>query len=136
MEFFYKNKDEFMKYEIEAAERIKKKYDKKVIKTCNNYKYDFKTDDLIKYEVKAEPTSLKTNNFFIEYFGYGKPSGISISKSNYYIITDTINYYLIDTLTLKEIIERNTFKTVKTRDKMTFGYLVNKNIIIGKSICI
>ena len=65
MEFFYKNKDEFMKYEIEAAERIKKKYDKKVIKTCNNYKYDFKTDDLIKYEVKAEPTSLKTNNFLL-----------------------------------------------------------------------
>ena len=32
MEFFYKNKDEFMKYEIEAAERIKKNMIKKLLK--------------------------------------------------------------------------------------------------------
>ena len=63
-------------------------------------------------------------------------SGIAITKSNYYIITDTINYFLIDTLKLKELIENNTFKTVTTRDKLTFGYLVNKNIIIEKSISI
>ena len=33
------------------------------VKWCNNYKYDFKTSHNLKYEVKTEPMSLKTNNF-------------------------------------------------------------------------
>ena len=54
-----------MKYEIEAAKRIQIICNKNVVKTCNNYKYDLKTDNHIKYEVKAEPTSLKTNKFLL-----------------------------------------------------------------------
>jgi hypothetical protein len=136
MEVFYKNLEQYKPYETEAAKRIEGKFNKKVIKWCNTNRYDFKTEDDIKYEVKTEPSSLKTNNFFIEFEGYKKPSGISVTKSNYYIISDTINFYLIPTHKLKELIENNTFKIVSTFDKLTFGYLINKHIIIQQSILI
>ena len=128
--------ERFKPYEIEAAKRIIKLNSVEVKKWCNNYKYDFKTSDNLKYEVKTEPMSLKTNNFFIEFYGYGKKTGISISKANFYIISDTINYYLINVNVLKEIIDNNKFPMQKTRDKTTIGYLVSKNIIIENSIII
>jgi hypothetical protein len=133
---FYKNLEEFKKYEIEAGERIKTLYNTTIIKYNNNNKYDFKTVDNIKYEVKTEPTSLTTDNFFIEFFAYGKLSGISVTKSNFYIFSDTINFYLIDTNKLKNLIEKNTFKIVYTKDKLTKGYLINKFIIIKNSLSI
>ena len=42
----------------------------KVLNYCNNNKYDFMTSDNLKYEVKTEPASRKTNNFLIEFKGY------------------------------------------------------------------
>ena len=134
MNIFHKNLQEYKPFEIEAANRITAKYDTKIKKFNNDYRYDFKTFNGIKYEVKSEPASLKTNNLFIEFHGYGKPSGISISESNFYIINDTINYYLIDTNILKQLLKDNTFKIISTKDKLTWGYLVNKDIIIKHSI--
>lgn len=135
-EFFNKNKANFMKYEIEAGKIIETTFNKQIIETCNSYKYDFKTNDNVTYEVKAEPTCLRTNNFYIEFFAYGKPSGLNISESNYYIITDTINFYLIETIKLKELISTNTFTIKQTKDKKTYGYLINKEFIIKNSVCI
>ena len=128
--------ERFKPYEIEAAKRIIKLNSVEVKKWCNNYKYDFKTSDNLKYEVKTEPMSLKTNNFFIEFYGYGKKTGITTTKANFYIISDTINYYLINVNVLKEIIDNNKFPMQKTKDKTTIGYLVSKNIIIENSIII
>jgi hypothetical protein len=136
MTFFFENLEKFKPYEIEAAKRIIKLNNVEVKKWCNNYKYDFKTSDNLKYEVKTEPMSLKTGNFFIEFYGYGKKTGITITKANFYIISDTINYYLINVNVLKEIIDNNKFPMQKTRDKTTIGYLVSKNIIIENSIII
>ena len=136
MTFFFENLEKFKPYEIEAAKRIIKLNNVEVKKWCNNYKYDFKTSDNLKYEVKTEPMSLKTNNFFIEFYGYGKKTGITTTKANFYIISDTINYYLINVNVLKEIIDNNKFPMQKTRDKTTIGYLVSKNIIIENSIII
>ena len=134
MDSFYNKLKEFQPYEIKAAKFIEAKYRTKIVKYCNDNRYDFKTEDKMKYEVKTEPTSLITGNFFIEFYGYNKPSGITVSKSNYYIINDTIKYYLIPTNKLREIIEMNTFKIVSTKDKMTYGYLINKKIIVEQSI--
>ena len=137
MTFFYQNLEKFKPYEIEAGKRIMALNNTEIIKWCNNYKYDFKTSpDNIKYEVKTEPMSKKTNNFFIEFYAYGKPSGISISKANFYIFNDTINYYLIETSILKELIQNNNFKMQKKRDKKTIGYLIQTSIIIENSIII
>jgi hypothetical protein len=134
-ELFNKNVVLFKKYEIESARRIKAKYNVDVKKWCDNSNYDFKTTDNIKYEVKTEPASLKTFNCFIEYFAYGVPSGISVTTANYYIITDTIDYYLIETKILKELCQKyNNIK--KTNDNLTSGYLLKKNIIVENSILI
>ena len=64
--------------------------------------------------------------------GYGKPSGLAITEANYYIITDGQNYYLIETDTLKELC--NIYGKLKyTTNKITIGYVINKNIVISNS---
>ena len=132
---FYETLEKFKPYEIEASKRITNLNNTALLKFCDNYKYDFiTTPDMLKFEVKTDVMSLKTNNIFIEFFGYGKPSGISISQSNYYIICDTINYYMIETKILKTFVENNTYKVVSTGNKSTFGYLINKSFIISHSI--
>lgn len=97
-----------------------------------NYKYDFQTIDGVKYEVKSDKMALITNNFFIEFSGYGKPSGIEISHSNFYILTDTINYFLIETDKLKLLCnECGIVKKVKINN--TYGYLLKRGVIIENS---
>ena len=84
--------------------------------------------------MKTEPASLKTNNFFIEFEGYGKPSGINITEADYYIINDTITYYLIRVSKLKLLIKDK--KIISTYDKLTFGHLIKTQIIKDNSIII
>lgn len=127
-EFFKENLKKFQPYEEEAGKLIEKIKNVKIISYNNNNEYDFITSDNIKYEVKAEPMSLKTNNYFIEYHGYGKQSGINATKAEYYIITNTINYYLIETSKLKELTEIHG-KIRTTKDKLTYGYIIKCNII-------
>ena len=121
-------------YETISAERVCRRNNVKIIEICENADYDFKTDDNITYEVKADSMSLKTGNFFIEFLGYGQPSGIDITKSSYYILTDTNIYYLIFTDKLKLLVENCS--TRKTADGSTFGYLISRKIIIENSVCI
>ena len=75
------------KYEIIAQNKICLMNSVKIINVCNNSDYDFKTSDNLTFEVKCDHASNKTNNFYIEFAGYNKPSGISISKANYYILS-------------------------------------------------
>ena len=103
-EAFLKNVDKYHIYEIIASQKICILNNTEVLKFNDNYKFDFKTSDKIKYEVKTDELSLKTNNVFIEFEGYKKASGISISKANYYIFCDTINYYVIEKNKLKGIL--------------------------------
>ena len=134
MDKFYLNLKKYQKYEVIASKKIEILNNCKTVKFCNNFKYDFKTDDKLKYEVKADEMSIKTNNIFIEFEGYGKPSGIAITHSNFYIITDTINYYKISTSNLRNIIEDKQFnKICKTKDGLTSGYLFSKDVILKNS---
>ena len=133
-QFYNKYVKPYEKYEIIAADKIKNLYNKEInnlLDPLNGNKYDFICDD-IKYEVKCDIASIKYSNFFIEYMGYSKPSGIAITQANYYIITDAENYYLIETDTLKELCNiHGTLKT--TGNKSTIGYVINKNIVISNS---
>ena len=133
--FYEKKVKPFFKFEVESSKRISKLYNVEIISFNNDDKYDFITSDDIKYEVKYDNYSNKSGNFFIEYAGYGKPSGISTSESNFYIITDGINYYLIDTQILLKLCK--TFGTTKTtKDGLTYGYCIVKNIIVSNSLLI
>ena len=81
--------------------------------------------------MKADLYSNSTNIFFIEYYGYGKPSGIKTTQANNYIITDGIKYYLIDTNKLKKLCCGAKVKT--TKNNLTYGYIINKSIIMSNS---
>ena len=127
---FLKNVNKYHIYEIIASEKICLLNNTQLIKFNNDYRYDFKTSDKIKYEVKTDELSLKTNNLFIEFESYKKPSGISSTKAHYYIFSDTIDYYLIETQKLKTILSNiENKKIVSTKDKQTFGYLIHKEVI-------
>lgn len=125
-------------YEKESRDKITKKYyvDIIEIQTDDNYKnvlYDFKTSDDITYEVKADIMSQTTNNFFIEYEGYDKPSGLTITKADKHILISGDEYYLIDTIQIKQLIKNNKYKAVMTQNKSTKGYLIPKNDIMKYS---
>ena len=129
-ETFLKNVDKYHIYEIIASQKICLLHNTELIKFNNDYRYDFKTRDKLRYEVKTDELSLKTNNLFIEFESYNKASGISITKANYYIFSDTIDYYLIETQKLKTILSNiENKKIVYTQDKQTYGYLIRKEVI-------
>ena len=133
---FYEQKVKpFEKYEMEASERIKKLYNVDIYELFNKNngnKYDFKDSNDIKYEVKYDGYSVKSGNFFIEYKGYDKPSGISTTQAKFYIITDGDKYFMIDTQLLIKLC--NEYGNIKqTKDKLTYGYCINRNIIIFNS---
>lgn len=130
--FYNKNVKPYLKYEQEAAKRIEKIFNVKIKNFNDDNKYDFITTDNIKYEVKTDVLSKKTNNFFIEFSGYGKNSGITVTEANFYIITDTEKYYLININVLKNICnECEEIRQIKTSS--TYGYIIKTNIIITQS---
>ena len=104
MDNFYDNLKRFQKYEVTASELIKKYHNVEITKFCNNNRYDFKDSSGVKYEVKCEPSSISTNNYFIEFFAYNKPSGISTTKADYYIFSDMTNFYMISVDELKALV--------------------------------
>jgi hypothetical protein len=124
----------YQPYEETASEKICLLNSVSVLNFNNNYKYDFETSDNIKYEVKADEMALKTGNFFIEFLGYGKSSGIATTEAKFYIISDTKIYYLIDVEALKKIIIDKPILT--TRDGLTMGHIVKRNIIKENSVLI
>ena len=131
---FLKNVEKFKPFEIIAGDKICKLNNTTIKNFNDNYEFDFETVDNIKYEVKTDMLVNKTNNFFIEFIGRGKPSGIDTTHSNYYILTDSIIYYLIDVQLLKKLVV--TCRWVKNKDNSATGYLINKNIIIENSLII
>lgn len=137
-----------LKYELLAQNIICKNLQTEIKKTCNNFKYDFKTSDNKKYEVKFDRMAKNTNNFFIEYGTYYlktktyQKTGISSTYSNYYILIyeddQEINYYVISTKILKKLIDDNKYIDKKgcfNSQKKIFsnGYLFNIEFIKNNS---
>jgi hypothetical protein len=119
-------------YEQIAIDKITKKYDVELIEWLDNSDYDFKTSDGKTYEVKADLKSAKTTNFFIEYRGFEKPTGISITKATYYIITDGKHYYKIKTKKIRGLLDDNKYSSFTLNDiSNTKGWIVPKVDIIN-----
>ena len=70
---FLLNVNKYKIYEIIACEKICLLNNTTLLKFNDDYRYDFKTSDKNKYEVKTDELSLKTNNLSIEFEGYKKP---------------------------------------------------------------
>jgi hypothetical protein len=83
-------------------------------------------------EIKTDLLVTKTRdtgNMFIEYECRGKPSGISVTKSDIFItyFKHLDELWAIPTSKLKELLSANDFKTVKNvgdKNSKTCGYLI------------
>ena len=120
-------------FEKKASELLKE-YDKSITKLIFNHdsKFDIKDNNGVTYEVKADRRAKISNNFFIEFGKIIKDepclelTGISVSEANFYILTDTTNFFLIPTFLLKLLISsiyKRDVKQLKTAP-FTVGYLV------------
>ena len=80
-----------------------------------NYKrvhYDFKTSDLVTYEVKGDFKSLETGNIFVEFQDWGHPSGINITTTDFHVFKSE-EFYQIPTAVLKELVKGRRAVSVK-----------------------
>ena len=126
-------------WERMAQEQLIKKSDNtlKLLSECNDYRYDFILSNDMKYEVKASPKAIETGQFYIEFLQFNKPSGISITESDYYIlILPKIKplYIQILTLELQFLIKTEQFDDViygSLWNNYTAGYLFNVDLLVG-----
>jgi len=123
-------------YETVAQQKIKALHsDVKEIISNDTNSYDFITlPSEITYEVKFDSLCLRTGFFFIEIFGYGKKSGLSVTKAQFYIICDGKYYFLIETIKLKQLVQKCNVK--KTKDGSTIGFMLNRFKLIKNSLVI
>ena len=134
-DYFTKQLRDGQIYEKIAAEKICIKNSVTVKTFCRNYKYDFITIDNVKYEVKHDKVSALTGNFFIEFMSDDKPSGISISEAEYYIIISGNNYYLIKTSNIRELIDNEEYIRIVNVNitTKTKGFLFKTDTLIKYS---
>lgn len=95
-----------------------------LIMIINNKKISFE----IKTDVYCEPHN-DTNNLFIEFECRGNPSGISVSKSNYFVTyyPHLKEVWFIKTNKLLKLISEENFKTTEfsgDNNSNTKGYLI------------
>ena len=128
---FIKNVESHHKYEILAQEKLSSFF-KTSIKSYNNTKdYDILLENNLKFEVKFIGTFDKYDTVNIECFR-NEPSGILTTKSDYYIITNSVIYYLIKTDELLKICEICEIKKLK----YSFCYMIPKELFIASSLVI
>ena len=98
---FIKDLNDNMIYEQISADKICCRNNTTIQCICFNYEYDLMTADSLTYEIKCDKASNKTGNFFLEFLGRNNaPSGISTTKADYYIITNSINHLFVFTLSV------------------------------------
>lgn len=111
------------------------------IDECDNADYDIrmKTDsgNIVTYEIKEDFTCKRTGNIGLEYHCRGKPSGISVSKADYYLYkvhepNGEKNMYAIETSNLKKMIDNKLYhRIVNGGDpgSNSMNYLFRLNVI-------
>lgn len=85
----------------------------------------------VKYEIKCDRLAAKTGNLCIEYECSEKPSGISVSKADYYgyfVLGKTEECYIIPVHYLRILIESGDFRKLSGGDKnRSRFYLIPKS---------
>lgn len=137
------------KTELEVANILSNAYSWKFIRTNNDNKYDLlfyspKFNQYITIEVKEDFTCARTGNVGLEYSCRGKPSGISVSKADFYAYklhtpSKAIKLVLLPTNTLKRLItERRYTRTVNGGDlgSDSLSYLFPLTTVLNSSVAI
>jgi hypothetical protein len=131
-----------MFYETISLKQILNYYKNKytLVATNDDNKFDFLLSNNKSYEVKALLKVYKYNTIFVEDTAFRKPSGISISKANFYIFVlidncEVQKTIVISTVKLKRLI--NEKKYIKYYvDILKSGYLFNLQYLISESLTI
>jgi hypothetical protein len=77
------------KMEHKICDKIKKKYPNAYVVEGECKEYDIVVPEIgITIEAKFDEKSTETGNYIIEMEHDGKPSGISVTKANYWVIVD------------------------------------------------
>ncbi len=134
-QYFQQKLAEYAPYEDVVALKLIQKYKLEPIYTkCITNAFDFQLSDGIKYELKCDVAGAKTGNCFLEFRGFSKLSGISVTQADFYIITFNLKeYYNISVATLKQMISTGNYRIMKTRQTQTRGYLIPVREIIDAS---
>ena len=122
--------------EKEIAQKLSDFYGWKILEFGKTNAYDLKIRSMLgkifTVEIKEDFTCYTTGNVGVEYECRGKPSGISVSKANFYIykvhtpLERTIDYRWINTDKLKDIIADETIErrvVPAGDDKAAMNYL-------------
>ena len=129
-------------YEDKALQKILNYYGSniKLLRTNDDFKFDFVLSNGLKFEVKADIKASITNNIFIEYIQFNISSGIDKTEANYYIIIIPLNeYILIKTEIIKNLIDEKLYKFIiqpTKNNNFTAGYIFEKQLIIDNGILI
>jgi len=129
---FIANVHKYHQYEIIASNKLEQYFKTKHISYNDDKYYDIQLANGLLIEVKYDNCFNKYDTILIECCRE-KPSGISTTIANYWVIVnDTNQYYLIDTFLLKGICKNSSIKKLK----YSYVYLIPKQTFIDSSILI
>ena len=126
-------------YEDIVLKRIQKKYPKAYIENGYFKEWDIYVPELdIGIEVKSDQKSQYTGNIVIEVEFNSKPSALSTTKAQYWVIFDGQNYIWFKVRDIKRCIKENdclwaTFKGKGDRHSKK-AYLIKKELLYKYSI--
>jgi len=136
---FHKALKEGEIFEFEILNYLKKRYPKAYKVEGKFSDYDIYIPEIDnKIEVKYDKKSHETGNIVVEIEMFGRPTALLATKSDYWFITDGVDYILITPEQIKDIIIWNELKPVKfvgegdTHKKRAF--LIKKELIWNKGL--
>ena len=95
-----------------VATAICKEFDLTFVKQGKNEKFDFilfTGKKELSFEVKHDKIASQSNRVAVEFECRGKPSGISVSCSDFYVIVIGSDAYIMNTTALKTLFESEKF---------------------------
>lgn len=134
------------KTEQEIAGIIRERYNAVILEYGRTNAYDIKArinDKIFTFEIKEDFTCRKTGNVGVEYECRGKPSGIEVSKADFYIYkihtAKGIEVYIFKTQAIKDMIKRVDYKRIVNGGDVgsnSMNYLFKYDVFVshGKKI--
>jgi len=139
MQTFYQDLERGKQIEKNVLDMIHTKYPKAYMQEGYFKEWDiYVPEKNIAVEVKLDEMSQETGNIVIEVTFDGKPSALSTTKADYWVIWDGIEYKWFYPEDIKKCIQDNCLKlvtfTAKGDVKSKQAYLIKKQILYRYSI--
>ena len=131
---FYRDLARGKMLEEEVLAMIKPKYPNAYIKEGYYKEWDIFVPEVnVGIEVKSDEKSKFTGNIVIEVEFDGKPSALSTTKADYWVIYDGYQFNWFTPYRIKQCIEENNLRVArfigKGDDKYKLAYLIKKELL-------